>query len=165
MLHFLHINAQHEGRAEQTVAGVENGGAIEVIVSSRQLERELVPLACLIAKQAKCRIYLTSIIEVPRAMPLALPRMREAQEAETLLVEALDMAEKAGCDAVAEVVQARDAATAIIDEARDHGCGLLLLAGGLNNDHRMPHDLGKIVPYVLTHAPCRVWVVQERLAA
>ena len=165
MLHFLHFNAQHEERAEQAVARVENRGAIEVIVSSKQLERELVPLACLIAKQAKCRMYLTSIIEVPRAMPLALPRMREAQEAETLLAEALDMAEKAGCDAVAEVVQARDAATAIIDEARDHGCGLLLLAGGLNTDHRVPHDLGKIIPYVLTHAPCRVWVVQERMAA
>lgn len=165
MLHFLHINAQHEERAGQIVAGVENGGAIEVIVSSRQLERELVPLACLIAKQAKCRMYLTSIIEVPRAMPLALPRMREAQEAETLLAEALDMAEKAGCDAVAEVVQARDAAIAIIDEARDHGCCLLLLAGGLNTNHRVPHDLGKTIPYVLTHAPCRVWVVQERMAA
>ena len=165
MLHFLHIKEQDEGRAEQIAAGVENGGAIEVVVSSRQLERELVPLACLVAKQAKCRIYLTSIIEVPRALPLALPRMREAQEAETLLAEALAMAEKAGCDAVAEVVQARDAATAIIDEARDHGCGLLLLAGGLNTDHRVPHDLGKIIPYVLTHAPCRVWVVQDRLAA
>lgn len=165
MFHFLHIRVNDEGKAGQLVAGVENGGAIEVIVSGRQQERELVPLACPIAKQAKCRIHLIWIIEVPRAFPLAAPRMREAQQAEAFLTEALGIVKKAGCDAVATVVQVRDTATAIIDEARDLRCCLILLGHNLNTERRVPNDLGKIIPYVLTHAPCRVWVVQDWQAA
>lgn len=161
MFHFLHIRANDERRAGQLVAEIENGGSIEVIVSGRQQERELVPLACLIAKQAQCRIHLIWIIEVPRVFPLAAPRVREAQQAEALLTEALDIVEKTGCDAVATVVQTRDTATAIIDEARDLHCCLILLGHDLNTERRMPNDLGKIIPYVLTHAPCRVWVVQD----
>lgn len=165
MIHFLHISAKHAVGTEKTVAGLENGGDIEVILSGKQLDRELVPLACLLAKKAKSRIHLISIIEVPRTLPLATPRMQEAQQAETRLAEALTMAEKAGCDAEAVVVQVRDAAPAIIDEARDHHCALIMLGQGLNADHRVHNEVGKVIPYVLTHAPCRVWVIQDQQAA
>ena len=144
---------------------LETAGDIEVIVSGKQLERELVPLACLVAKNSKHRIYLISIIEVPRTLPLATFLEQEAQQAETLLAEALSVTEKAGCDAVAEVVQVRDAASAIIDEARDHHCALIILDHDLTTDHRVRNDPGKIIPYVLTHAPCHVWVIQDQQAA
>ena len=165
MIHFLHIRGEDEGRAEKTVAGLENRGDIEVIVRGRQLDKELVPLACLLAKKAKSRIYLISIIEVPRTLPLAALLLQEAQQAETVLAEALSMTEKAGCDARAESVQVRDAASAIIDEARDHHCALIMLGQGLNTDHRVHNEVGKVIPYVLTHAPCRVWVIQDQQAA
>lgn len=165
MIHFLHIRAEDEGRAEKTGVGLENRGDIEVIVSGKQLDWELVPLACFVAKKAKSRIHLISIIEVPRAFPLATPLRQEAHQAETVLAETLSVTEKAGCEAVAEVLQGRDATTAIIDEAREHHCALIMLGQGLTTDHRVRNDLGKIVPYVLTHAPCRVWVIRDQQAA
>lgn len=137
-------------------------GDIEVIVSDKQLERELVPLACFLAKKAKSRIHLISLIEVPRTLPLATSLKQETQLAEALLAEALIITKKAGCDAEAEVVQVRDAALAIIEEAREHRCAVILLGQGPKRDHRVHNDIGRIIPYVLTHAPCCVWVIQDR---
>src|SRR6266700_1475943 len=85
---------------------------------------------------------------------------KESEVADKLLNEAMTVAEEAGCDAVAEVVQARDAGAAIVDEAKDHACALILL-GLVRDTHKMHSDLGKTVPYVLENAPCRVWVVQD----
>jgi nucleotide-binding universal stress UspA family protein len=165
MIHFLPMRTKDEGRTEKTVAGLVTRGDIEVVVSGKQLDRELVPLACLLAKQAKSRLHLISIIEVPRTLPLTAALKQEAQQAETLLAEALSLTEKAGCDAEAAVVRVREAAPAIIDEAREHHCALILLGQGPNTDHRAQKEVGKVIPYVLTHAPCRVWVVQDQQAA
>ncbi|MFL5629282.1 MAG: universal stress protein, partial [Ktedonobacteraceae bacterium] len=85
---------------------------------------------------------------------------KESEHADKLLTGALAIAEDAGCEAVAEVVQARDAGPAIVDEARDHACALIML-GLVRDPNKVPNDLGKTVPYVLSNAPCRVWVVQD----
>ena len=47
-----------------------------------------------------------------------------------------------------------------MDEARDHACALILL-GLVRDPHKIHNDLGKTIPYVLTNAPCRVWVVED----
>jgi nucleotide-binding universal stress UspA family protein len=89
---------------------------------------------------------------------------KESEDADKLLNEALAIADESGCEAVAEVVQARDAGPAIVDEARDHSCALIML--GLVRDtktHNPRNDLGKTIPFVLANAPCRVWVVQDPL--
>lgn len=165
MMHFLQMKAKIERQMEKTTAGLVPKGDIEVIVSGTRLDKELVPLACLVAKKTKSKIHLISIIEVPRTLPLTTYLKQEAQQAEILLDEALILAEKAGCHAATEVVQVRDAASAIIDEARDHHCALILLGQGPTMDHRVHKDVGKVVPYVLTHAPCRVWVIQDQQIA
>ena len=76
-----------------------------------------------------------------------------------MLSSALSIAERVGSDAIAEVVQARDAGPAIVDEARDHNCGLLLI--GFVRTSNNQGELSKTVSYVLANAPCRVWLVQD----
>ena len=74
----------------------------------------------------------------------------------------MTIADELGCEAIAEVVQTRDAGTAIVDEAKDHACALILLGLVRNaNKGTGSNDLGKTVPFVLANAPCRVWVVQD----
>jgi hypothetical protein len=51
MIHFLHKSAKDAVGREKTVAGLATRGDIEVILSGKQLDRELVPLACLLAKK------------------------------------------------------------------------------------------------------------------
>ncbi len=160
MVHMWRSKAKEEAETLKAAAGTGGAGDIAVVVDGKKLDNELVRLACLMAKRAKRKVHLVHIIEVPRTLPLKAVLTKESELADKLLSEAMAIADEAGCAAVAEVVQARDAGTAIVDEAKDHSCALLLL--GLVRDTRKAHnDLGKTIPYVLENAPCRVWVVQD----
>ena len=97
---------------------------------------------------------------MPRTLPLKAVLTKKSEHADKLLTEALNIADDSGCEAVAEVVQARDAGTAIVDEARDHSCALIML-GIVRDPNKLYNDLGKTIPYVLTNATCRVWIVQD----
>lgn len=162
MVHLWRTRARDEAEVSKTAPGVGATGDIAVIVEGKKLDNELVSLACLMAKKAKRKVHLVHIIEVPRTLPLKAVLTKESEQADRLLTEALSIAEDSGCEAVAEVVQARDAGPAIVDEAKDHGCALVMLGLVRNSSHKVPNnDLGKTIPYVLTNAPCRVWVIQD----
>ncbi|HET9920390.1 MAG TPA: universal stress protein [Ktedonobacteraceae bacterium] len=147
------------GKAAPTVGAT---GDIAVIVDGKKLDNELVRLACFMAKKAKRKVHIVHIIEVPRTLPLhANVRTKESEEADKLLQDAMSVAGEAGCAAVAEVVEARDAGPAIVDEARDHNCALIMLGMVRDASNKIHNDFGKTVLYVLNNAPCRVWVVQD----
>lgn len=163
MVH-LWRRGKEETEPGKAAPGVGATGDIAVIVDGKKLDIELVRLACLMAKRAKRKVHLVHVIEVPRTLPLKATLTKESEDADKLLNEALAIADESGCEAVAEVVQARDAGPAIVDEARDHSCALIML--GLVRDtktHNPRNDLGKTIPFVLANAPCRVWVVQDPL--
>ena len=127
MVHLWRTRAKEETEISKTAPGVGATGDIAVIVEGKKLDNELVRLACLMARKVKRRVHLVHIIEVPRTLPLKAVLTAESEHADKLLTEALAIAEDAGCEAVAEVVQARDAGPAIVDEARDHNCALIML--------------------------------------
>jgi K+-sensing histidine kinase KdpD len=162
MVH-LFRRAREETETGKTAPGVGASGDIAVIVDGKKLDKELVRLACFMAKRGKRKIHLVHIIEVPRTLPLKATLTKESENADKLLTEAMSIAEEQGCEAVAEVVQTRDAGPAIVDEAKDHACALILL-GLVRHAQKGPgvgNDLGKTIPFVLANAPCRVWVVQD----
>src|SRR5438067_12792231 len=159
MVH-LWRRSKEETEPAKVAPGVGAVGDIAVVVEGKKLDNELVRLACLMAKKAKRKVHLVHVIEVPRTLPLKAVLTKESEHADKLLTEALAIAEEAGCDAVAEVVQAREADPAIVDEAKDHACALIML-GLVRYSHKAHSQLGKTVPYVLLNAPCRVWVVQD----
>src|SRR6266581_1029811 len=160
MVH-LWRKAKEETETSKSAPGVGATGDIAVIVDGKKLDNELVRLACLMAKRAKRKVHLVHIIEVPRTLPLKASLTKESEDADKLLTDAMEIAEEAGCEAVAEVVQTRDAGPAIVDEAKDHACALIML-GLVRDTHKAHSELGKTVPYVLLNAPCRVWVVQDQ---
>ncbi len=162
MVH-LWRKAKDETEVSKVAPGVGSVGDIAVVVDGKRLDNELVRLACMMAKRAKRKVHLVHIIEVPRTLALGANLTKESEHADQLLTEAMTIAEDAGCEAVAEVVQARDAGQAIVEEAKDHACALIML-GLVRSKNKVfdgRDDLGRTVPYVLTHAPCRVWVVQD----
>ncbi len=159
MVHLWRSKTREESETTVKAPGVGATGDIAVIVEGKKLDTELVRLACLMAKKAKRKVHLVHIIEVPRTLPLKAVLTEKSEAANKLLSEAIAIAEDAGCDAVAEIVQARDAGPAIVDEARDHACALVML--GLVRSPKSHESLGKTVPYVLSNAPCRVWVIQD----
>ena len=160
MVHLWGSRAKEETEMSKSALGEGATGDIAVVICGDKLDFNLVYLGCQMAKGAKRKVHLVHVIEVPRALPLKAVLTQESERADKLLNSAIEIAGKVGCEAVAEVVQARDAGPAIVDEARDHHCALILI-GLVRNNNRSQNDLGKIVPYVLANAPCRVWLVQD----
>jgi nucleotide-binding universal stress UspA family protein len=115
MVH-LWRKAKDEAEPSKVAPGVGSTGDIAVIVDGKKLDNELVRLACIMARRAKRKVHLVHIIEVPRTLALGANLKKESDQADQLLTEAMAIAEDAGCEAVAEVVQARDAGQAIVDQ-------------------------------------------------
>lgn len=158
---FLWRKTKDEAEPSKIAPGVGAIGDIAVIVDGKKLDNELVRLACSMAKRARRKVHLVHIIEVPRTLPLKASMTQESEHADQLLHDAMEIAEEAGCEAIAEVVQTRDAGPAIVEEARDHACALIMLGLIRNSQKGTGSDLGKTIPYVLAHSPCRVLVVQD----
>src|SRR5260370_8358025 len=145
MVHIWRSKAKAETETLKAAPGVGATGEIAVVVDGKKLDIELVRLGCLMAKKAKRKVHLVHIIEVPRTLPLKAVLTKESELADKLLGEAMTIADEAGCAAVAEVVQARDAGTAIVDEAKDHSCALIFL-GFVRATPNPPTHPGKPIP-------------------
>jgi nucleotide-binding universal stress UspA family protein len=160
MVHLWGSRTKEETEMSKSALGGNAVGDIAVVLGGERLDTNLVYLGCQMAKGAKRKVHLVHVIEVPRALPLKAVLTQESDRADKLLNSARDIAERVGCDAVTEVVQARDAGHAIVDEAKDHHCALILI-GLVRDSNKISNDLGKTVSYVLSNAPCRVWLVQD----
>lgn len=160
MVHLWGSKTKEETEISKSALGESSAGDIAVVISGEKLDANLVYLGCQMAKGAKRKIHLVHVIEVPRALPLKAVLSQESERADQLLTAAMQIAGKVGCEAVAEVVQARDAGPSIVDEAKDHHC-VLILIGLVRDGNKTEKDLGKTVPYVLANATCRVWLVQD----
>jgi nucleotide-binding universal stress UspA family protein len=160
MVHLWGSKAKEETEMSKSALGERAAGDIAIVVNGEKLDSNLIYLGCQMAKGARRKVHLVHVIEVPRALPLKAVLTQESERADQMLNAAMGIAERVGCDAVAEVVQARDAGPAIVDEARDHNCALLLI-GFVRNDNKSQSELSRAVSYVLTNATCRVWLVQD----
>jgi nucleotide-binding universal stress UspA family protein len=62
------------------------------------------------------------------------------------------------------LLQARDVAAAIVDEATERGADLLVVGLPYRKRFGGEFAIGRSVPYVLQNAPCSVWVVREPMS-
>ena len=133
---------------------------ILVPVTGTQADEEAVELACGLAKQNKSQVHAIYIITLKRDLPLDAEIEPEIQKAEDILESMEKVARKAGCRMDTEVLQAREAGPAIINEAVEREIDLILL--GIAYKIRFGEfSLGEVVPYVLKNSPCRVILYQS----
>jgi nucleotide-binding universal stress UspA family protein len=160
MGHFWSSRGKEETEMSKSALGECAAGDIAIVLSGEKLDSNLVYLGCQMAKGAKRKVHLVHVIEVPRSLPLKAVLTQESEKADQMLNAALKIADRVGCDAIPEVVQARDAGSAIVDEAEDHHCGLLLI-GCVRHKNNAQSEPSKTISYVLANAPCRVWLVED----
>ncbi len=123
-------------------------------------DEEAVKLACDLAKKSKAGIYVVYIIEVKRSLPLDAVIESEIQKAEEVLTRAEDIAAERDYEVETDLIQAREAGSAIVDEAMERDVDLILM--GLTYKTRFGvFDLGRAVPHVLKEAPCRVLLCRD----
>jgi len=100
------------------------------------------------------------VIAIKRALPLDAEIESETREAEAILDHIEEVAEEQDYEVETDILQAREAGPAIIDEAVERGVDLLLM--GIKYKRRFGQfSLGNVVPYVLKNAPCPVILYQE----
>lgn len=144
-----------EERKAAKAAGPRN---VLVALAGNDMDDELMRMACTMAKNGKGHVIAINVVEVPRTLPL--DAIVEGNDSERLLDNAIAVAQGMDVEIEAEVVQAREAGPAIVDEANDRNCRLILM-GIVPRTRFGQFDLGKTVPYVLEHARGRVWVVRD----
>ena len=133
---------------------------ILVPVIGTAADEEAMKLACRLAKKGKSKIWSVYVITIKRALPLDAKIETEIRKAESVLDHIDEIAGEEGFEIETDVLQAREAGPAIIDEASGHEVNLILM--GVEYKRRFGQfSLGNVVPYVLKNAPCPVLLFQK----
>ena len=118
-----------------------------------------VNIACTVAKARKSKLYVVHVIEVLRTLPLNAELQSEARRGDQVLRRAEEVATQAGYHISAELLQAREAGQAIVDEARDRNVDTIIMGIG-NRPIIGEFQLGRTAQFVLKHSGCDVWLVR-----
>ncbi len=131
-------------------------------VNGTAVADEALTLGCNLLRKSKSKVYAVYVIEVKRNLALDAEMIPEAQQAEAVLVRAEEIGEELDCKVEGEILQARDAGHAIVDEAIERDVGAIVL--GVSHDRPLGElELGQTARYVVDHAPCQVIVLRSAL--
>lgn len=137
---------------------------ILVGVSSNPASLEAVSVACATAKTRRSKVVAIHVIEVSRSLPLQSELESDARRGEQILRRAEDAAAQAGYVIEAELLQAREAGPALVDEAKSRNVDAVVIGIGPSKvvgDFR----LGKTASFLLKHADADVWLIRRGLAS
>jgi len=129
--------------------------SILVPVDGSEASQQAIALACTIAKRNKGKVVAVHVIEVRRSLPLDAELTGEAEQGERYLAIAERIGDELDQAVEGELLQAREAAHAIVDEAIERQVDAIVVGV----DYSAPFgqfQLGRVTQYVLKNAPCHV---------
>ena len=133
---------------------------ILVALAGTSADPDVIRLVAPIAKSARANVMGIHVIEVRWNLPLDAVMDEELDRGEELLESAKKVAGQAGLELETELLQARDAAAAIVDTAVERKCDLIVVA--------MPYRkrlgrvyIGRTVQNVYVSAPCAVLAYRQ----
>ena len=133
---------------------------ILVPVSNSPASLDALAVACTLGKQRKSKVYAVHVIEVLRSLPLGSTLDADARRGEQILRKAEEIAAASGYHIEGELLQAREAGQAIVDEARDRHADTVIL--GIDHARVMGEfQAGRTAEFVLQHAPSEVIIVRQ----
>ena len=133
---------------------------ILVPVTGTEADEEAVRLACRLARKDKADILGVYVIPIERTLPLDAEIGGEVDKAEAILDRMEKVAAAEGCAMETDLLQAREAASAIVDEAVEREADLILMGAAYQRRFGQ-FSLGGTIPHVLKHAPCRVLLFHQ----
>jgi nucleotide-binding universal stress UspA family protein len=129
--------------------------SILVPVNATEASMIAVEFACNIARRSRGKVHVVHVIEVKRALPLDADLTEEAQRGEEILSQAEIAARRQDFEVEGDLLQARDAGHAIVDEAVERMADAIIVGV----PYRKPFgefELSKVPAHVLKTAPCEV---------
>jgi nucleotide-binding universal stress UspA family protein len=114
-----------------------------------------VEFACTVAKRTRGKVHVVHVIEVRRALPLDADLSSEAQRGEQILTQAEATARRQDFEVEGDLLQARDAGHAIVDEAIERQADAIVIGVPFRRPFG-DFELGRVPSHVLSNAQCEV---------
>lgn len=129
-------------------------------LAGASVDPDVIRVAAMLAKPSKAEVIAIHVIEVRWNLALDAVLETETERGELLLDEATKIAGQAGLTMTTELLQAREAAAAIVDTARERNADLILL--GMPYRRRFGRTyVGRTVQEVYVTAPCAVLAYRQ----
>jgi nucleotide-binding universal stress UspA family protein len=129
--------------------------SILVPVDGSEASLMAVEFACNIAKRGHAKVHVVHVIEVRRSLPLDAELIGEAQKGEEILAQAEMAARRQDFEVEGDLLQARDAGHAIVDEAKERQADVIIMGVSFRRPFG-EFELGKVPSQVLKTAHCEV---------
>lgn len=133
-----------------------------VPVCGVKADESALALACDMIRPVKGKVYVLYVIEVRRSLPLDADVEAENARGEDVLQRMEKLGEKLHVDLEAEILRARDAGPAVVQEAVDRQVQAIVI-GAPYRWHHGVFSLGHTAPYILRNAPCPVLLWRQEL--
>jgi nucleotide-binding universal stress UspA family protein len=118
-----------------------------------------VEFACSLARRTKARVFVVHVIEVKRSLALDADLEMEASRGEQILDQAEAIAKKLDVEVEGDLLQARDAGHAIVDEATERNADVIVLGVPFRRPFG-EFELGHVGSQVLKGAQCEVLLLR-----
>lgn len=133
---------------------------ILVPLAGASVDADVIRIAVSLAKPDRAEVLAVHVIEVRWNMPLDAILESETEKGEILLEHATNLAAQLGARIETELLQAREAAAAIIDTARERDVDLIVL--GMPFRRRLGRTyVGRTVQSVYVGAHCAVLAYRQ----
>lgn len=138
--------------------------ALLVPVTESAASLEAVAIACAFARARKGTVDIVHVVEVPHSQSLEVRAEEAEKRGDLVLRRAEEVAAQSDFRVVGDLLRAREAGQAIIDEAYDLGSDVIVL--GIARRPNSTYDpgrfsIGATASYILEHAHCQVWLIQQ----
>jgi len=137
----------------KVVLGLNGGPTDELVVR----------LGCQLAKPVSAELVAVHVIEVDWRHELSEEMTEENLAASTVLDMAEGIAERYKVKLTGDLLQAREVAAALVDEAIELGADAIVIGLPYRTRFGGEFAIGPSIPYVLQNAPCQVIVVREEV--
>tara|TARA_B100000809_G_C14788534_1_gene405732 strand:- start:48 stop:491 length:444 start_codon:yes stop_codon:yes gene_type:complete len=124
-------------------------------------EDDAIKLAGKLLNNSKNTMYILYVIEIERGLPLDAEVGVSSARGEQVLKRMETLARRFKCKTEANLLQARQAGGAVIQEAVDKKVDAIIINMPYNEQYGT-FSLGETVPYLLKNAPCHVILCRDQ---
>lgn len=139
---------------------------VVVYITGGEEDKRLLEIVEKIAQNQNAQITIAYVVEVQQSMPLDAELPDEIERGEAVLRDAERFASR--CvggkreNIRTELLQARSAGAAIVDEAIESGADSIMLSSSVRKKFGRS-NVGEVVEYTLLNAPCEVIVIRRTM--
>jgi nucleotide-binding universal stress UspA family protein len=141
------------------------GNLVLVPVNGTIVDERALDVAILLARRSQAAVAAIHVVEVPQQLPLEAEMGAEVARGDAILQAAARCAGGYGSELEIELLQARAAGPAIVDEALGRGARLIVMGTSVRRRAGEVTAGRTTIPYVLKNAPCEVVICRRALNA